>query len=270
MCLLLRHYNSDLTEQDAMKLVDQVHVRSCDHVINTIATNFVYKIKDNEKHRSIAIPSIENGYRMNNFIRETPLRRKDFREEVVQIDGIKMLVGKDAERELDEFLDEDEELDTVGSNTGGDEWPDTSSRGIWDIGEGELGVRNSKVAKVEGDTCWNGVLKGVQSTLTFKEAIVRFTDKYQPERRQMKGRISLSERIWPQDWACLEEVGTILKTIDDYMIPYVGNVVDLPTVMALLYELKGHFLKYYSIFDLSDSTFDSEVCSHSINPSDLG
>ncbi|KAF3069061.1 transposase [Daldinia childiae] len=197
---------------------------------------------------------------MNTFIRGTLERRNDFRQEAMKTESVRKLVKEGNVRELDEFLDEDEEIDTIDPDTEGDEWfNSSSSRGIWDIGEGKIEVHNSNVAKIEGDTCWNGVLKGVQSTLTFKEAIISFTDRYDSEKGQTKGRINLSEKICLQDWECLGEVGTILKTIDDCTIPYMDNVVDLPMVMSLLYWLRGHFLEYYSVFSISDSTLDSET-----------
>lgn len=240
---------SDKSRTDqADAMVAQRRLRCWGHIVNIVATSFVF-IKKENRTREIALSAVAKGHKLNTFVRQSSQRREAFKREVRAYEaGRNPLDRQITTHMVDEFLGEDD-------NSDDEDGDGIFQAPIYDSEEEE--DESGCPLKVHNDTRWNGVLTEVDSCLTFKEAI----DHFCYLRRQLSYRNSnrVNLEITVEEWRCLEEIRSILKPFEETTLWHEGNRVALDTVMASLYEVEKHLRDKLARFELLPEEEEDDV-----------
>lgn len=151
----------------AEKMVASRRLRCWGHILNIVATSFVFT--EENKVRAIGITSIRKAHKINHYVRWTAQRRDAFRREVRYEESLKTQRDcRIAASQLDDYLGDTEEPNEEDYNP-------ILEAAIYDSEAAlEEDVDSGCPPKIHNDTRWNGVLEEVRSSLHFQDSINRF------------------------------------------------------------------------------------------------
>lgn len=238
-----------MTDSEVDRLVEHRRMRCFGHVLNIIASSFIFEKSEGDRLKSIALSAVQKAHQLAVYIRWSPQRRNTFRKVVKKVQA-RVTTGEVTDFVGEADLDEGEEI-LVSSLADGP----LPTKKVWDSDEETVEVQERDTVKVHNDTRWNSVLTEVDSCLRLKEAMNTFYYD-QHTSPDAATRLSNHYEITVEDWACLEEIRQILQPFEETTLWHEGRNILLPDVMSSMQEIQDHLRKFLARYDLVEEESD--------------